>query len=145
MIYKILYILLSIIITINCDFIKFDERYLNEINNYPAPKKSFNESIAINSNVIQLFEKHQFNNNVNSKIETLSTDFKKSINRLRALNNKIDVIFLIDSSSSVGKNNFMSEIKFVKKLLSDFNVSYNTTRVSLITFSSQGKIVSRVF
>lgn len=53
--------------------------------------------------------------------------------------------FLIDSSSSVGKTNFLSEIKFVKKMLGDFTVSLNHTRVAIVTFSSQGKVVSYVY
>lgn len=36
----------------------------------------------------------------------------------------------------------MSEIKFVKKMLGDFTVSINHTRVAIVTFSSQGKVVS---
>lgn len=77
-----------------------------------------------------------------SKVDILSRLFKNSVNRLRQKTKRVDLVFLIDSSSSVGKSNFMSEIKFVKKMLADFNVSYNYTRVAIVTFSSQGKIVS---
>lgn len=77
-----------------------------------------------------------------SKVDILSRLFKNSVNRLRQKTKRVDLVFLIDSSSSVGKSNFMSEIKFVKKMLADFNVSYNFTRVAIVTFSSQGKIVS---
>lgn len=77
-----------------------------------------------------------------SKVDILSTIFRNSVQKIRHKNKRIDVVFLIDSSSSVGKFNFVSEIKFVKKMLSDFNVSYNHTRVAIVTFSSHGKIVS---
>lgn len=75
-------------------------------------------------------------------IKDLSAVLKQTIYRIRQKYKKIDVVFLLDASSSVGKSSFLSELKFVRKFLSDFNVSYNYTRVSLVTFSSQGKIVS---
>lgn len=76
------------------------------------------------------------------KVNELSVVLKRTIHRIRQKYKKIDVVFLLDGSSSVGKNSFLSELKFVRKFLSDFNVSYNYTRVSLVTFSSQGRIVS---
>jgi CUB/sushi domain-containing protein len=45
-------------------------------------------------------------------------------------------VFLVDSSASVGADNFYNEIKFIRKLLADFTVSMNTTRVVVITYSS---------
>lgn len=53
-------------------------------------------------------------------------------------------MFLVDSSASVGGAYFKDEIKFVKKLLADFTVDLNTTRVSIITFSSREKVVRHV-
>jgi von Willebrand factor type A domain len=47
-----------------------------------------------------------------------------------------DLVFLVDSSASVGADNFYNEIKFIRKLLADFTVSMNTTRVVVITYSS---------
>lgn len=76
-----------------------------------------------------------------SKVHELSAVLKTTIHRIRQQYKKIDIVFLIDSSSSVGKSNFRSELKFVTKFLSDFNVSFNYTRVSIVTFSSQEKIV----
>ena len=40
-----------------------------------------------------------------------------------------DLVFLVDSSASVGAETFYNEIKFIRKLLADFTVSENTTRV----------------
>lgn len=80
-------------------------------------------------------------NAVDARIHELSTVLKQTIYRIRQQYKKMDIIFLIDSSSSVGKSNFHSELRFVIKFLSDFNVSFNYTRVSILTFSSQEKIV----
>lgn len=80
-----------------------------------------------------------------SKVETLGGVLKGHIQELKATTNKeIDLIFLVDSSTSVGKNNFREEVKFVKKLLSDFTVDSNHTRVSVITFSSRDRVIRHV-
>ncbi|XP_058442915.1 sushi, von Willebrand factor type A, EGF and pentraxin domain-containing protein 1-like isoform X2 [Malaya genurostris] len=84
------------------------------------------------------------NSVIKVKVDRLSNSFKKSVEKIKAKHKRVDIIFLIDASSSVGKANFMSEIKFVKKLLSDFNVSYNYTRVAVVTFSSQKKIYRHI-
>lgn len=81
------------------------------------------------------------NISIDTKINELSAILKTTIHRIRKQYKKLDIVFLIDSSSSVGKSNFHSELKFVTKFLSDFNVSFNYTRVSIVTFSSQKKIV----
>lgn len=78
------------------------------------------------------------------RVNEQSGVLKRTIQNIRQKYKKIDVVFLLDASSSVGKRSFLSELKFVRKFLSDFNVSYNYTRVSLVTFSSQGKIVSEM-
>lgn len=78
---------------------------------------------------------------VETKLLELSGILKTTIHRIRKQFKKLDIVFLIDSSSSVGKSNFRSELRFVIKFLSDFNVSFNYTRVSIVTFSSQEKIV----
>ncbi|KAG7158260.1 Sushi, von Willebrand factor type A, EGF and pentraxin domain-containing protein 1-like 3 [Homarus americanus] len=59
-------------------------------------------------------------------------------------NQRIELVFLVDSSASVGAENFFNEIKFVKKLLADFAVSYNQTRVAVITFSSKSKVIRHI-
>lgn len=79
-----------------------------------------------------------------SKVDLLNGVFKQSIDKLKTKHKKLDIVFLIDSSSSVGKSNFQSELKFVRKLLSDFMVSYEYTRTAVVTFSSMGKIVRHV-
>ena len=52
-----------------------------------------------------------------------------------------DLVFLVDSSASVGAENFYNEIKFIRKLLADFTVSLNTTRVVIITYSSVNQVL----
>lgn len=82
------------------------------------------------------------NDVIKTQLDVMSNTFRKIINKIK-MKPKIDMVFLVDSSSSVGKENFGNEISFVKRLLSDFNVSFNYTRVALITFSSRSKIVSK--
>lgn len=57
-------------------------------------------------------------------------------------NKKNDLVFLIDASFSVGSANFRSEVKFVRKVLNGFRVSFNFTRVAVVPFSSSKKVVS---
>lgn len=94
---------------------------------------------------IPIVNGHHENSVVKTKLDELGTVFKSSIIKLKQKNKKIDLVFLIDSSSSVGKVNFQNEVRFVKKLLADFTVSYNHTRVAIVTFSSQGKVVRKLF
>lgn len=83
-------------------------------------------------------------NDFKEQLDSMSSTFRKIVNKMKIKHKKIEMMFLVDSSSSVGKENFASEISFVKRLLSDFNVSFNYTRVALVTFSSRSKIVSLV-
>lgn len=83
------------------------------------------------------------NDIIKEHLDVMSNTFRRIVNKLKLKHKKIEMVFLVDSSSSVGKENFANEISFVKRLLSDFNVSFNYTRVALITFSSRSKIVSK--
>lgn len=83
------------------------------------------------------------NDVIKERLDTMSTTFRKIVNKIKMKHKRIEMVFLVDSSSSVGKENFANEISFVKRLLSDFNVSFNYTRVAVITFSSRSKIVSK--
>lgn len=85
--------------------------------------------------------KNNTENSILKKVDVLGEIFKKKINEIKN-NDKLDLVFLIDASSSVGEENFYSEIKFVKTLLSDITVDYNHTRIAVITFSSVNNIVS---
>ncbi|KAK4887668.1 hypothetical protein RN001_003939 [Aquatica leii] len=80
---------------------------------------------------------------IKSKVEVLGEVFKKHIDSLKVWQ-KLDIVFLIDASSSVGEQNFKSELKFVKKLLSDVVVDYDHSRISIVTFSSKNSVVTNV-
>ncbi|XP_023867076.2 sushi, von Willebrand factor type A, EGF and pentraxin domain-containing protein 1 [Salvelinus sp. IW2-2015] len=79
-----------------------------------------------------------------SKVERLGQAFKKNVRTLREKSGRLDLVFLVDESSSVGANNFLSELRLVRKLLSDFPVAPEDTRVALVTFSSKTHVVTRV-
>ncbi|CAB1351532.1 unnamed protein product [Coregonus sp. 'balchen'] len=79
-----------------------------------------------------------------SKVERLGQAFKKNVRMLREKSGHLDLVFLVDESSSVGANNFLSELRFVRKFLSDFPVAPEDTRVALVTFSSKTHVVTRV-
>jgi CUB/sushi domain-containing protein len=80
-----------------------------------------------------------------TKVERLGRLLKANVQRIRNTpNGEVALVFLVDSSASVGQDNFFDELKFVKKLLSDFTVDMNKTRVSVITFSSQSRVVRHV-
>jgi CUB/sushi domain-containing protein len=53
-------------------------------------------------------------------------------------------VFLVDSSASVGAENFFNELKFVRKLLADFTVSSDAARVAVVTFSSKNRVVRHI-
>lgn len=111
------------ILEISCDNINLDTS-----NNYNI--RSTNGS-----------SQNQVEKNIEIKIGVLANTFKKNINMIKMLA-KLDIVFLIDASSSVGENNFKSELKFVKKILSDVTVDSNHTRVAIVTFSSPSNTVS---
>uniref|UniRef100_A0A7N6AVX0 Sushi, von Willebrand factor type A, EGF and pentraxin domain-containing protein 1 n=1 Tax=Anabas testudineus TaxID=64144 RepID=A0A7N6AVX0_ANATE len=79
-----------------------------------------------------------------SKVERLGQAFKRNVRELREKSSCLDLVFLVDESSSVGANNFLSELRFVRKMLSDFPVAPENTRVALVTFSSKTHVVTRV-
>ncbi|XP_056124585.1 sushi, von Willebrand factor type A, EGF and pentraxin domain-containing protein 1 isoform X2 [Rhinichthys klamathensis goyatoka] len=79
-----------------------------------------------------------------SKVERLGQVFRRNVRLLRERGGCLDLVFLVDESSSVGASNFGSELRFVRKLLSDFPVAPEATRVALVTFSSKSHVVTRV-
>ncbi|XP_072848120.2 sushi, von Willebrand factor type A, EGF and pentraxin domain-containing protein 1 isoform X1 [Pogona vitticeps] len=78
------------------------------------------------------------------RVEKLGRAFKGQVRRLRERSGRLELVFLVDESSSVGQANFLSELRFVKKLLSDFPVVPTATRVAIVTFSSKTHVVPRV-
>ncbi|KAI5629830.1 sushi, von Willebrand factor type A, EGF and pentraxin domain-containing protein 1 isoform X1 [Silurus asotus] len=79
-----------------------------------------------------------------SKVERLGQTFRHNVRLLRERGSHLELVFLVDESSSVGATNFRSELHFVRKMLSDFPVAPEATRVALITFSSKNHVLNRV-
>ena len=77
-------------------------------------------------------------------MERLGQAFKQNVRKLREKSLCLDLVFLVDESSSVGASNFLSELRFIRKMLSDFPVAPENTRVALVTFSSKTHVVTRV-
>ena len=53
-----------------------------------------------------------------SKVDRLGAVLKSGVSRLRG-RAEADLVFLVDSSASVGAENFHNEIKFVRKVRAD--------------------------
>ena len=92
--------------------------------------------------IIFTAEKYRFkplSTKIESRLSNSSFNLHKHVKRLSDVN-KLELVFLIDASTSVGTENFRKEISFVRKLLADFIVSPNSTHVSIITFSSRSHV-----
>jgi len=70
-------------------------------------------------------------------VEALGEILRKRLHTLLGTNSSLDLIFLIDASSSVGPENFGSEVRFVRKVLGGLQVSAHHARVSVVTFASE--------
>lgn len=57
---------------------------------------------------------------------------------------KVDLIFVLDASSSVGRANFKHEVGFVRKLVADFAVTHDAARVAVVTFASKTAVRRQV-
>ena len=69
------------------------------------------------------------------------TEILRLRNEFRAFDNtKSDIIFLIDTSGSLGKHDYNKEKKFVKNLLNEISVGMEATRVEVIPFGSRASI-----
>lgn len=77
------------------------------------------------------------------RLDALGETLRWHVAKLRSAP-RADIVFLVDSSASVGADNFVNELRFVRKLLADFTVSFERTRVALVTFSSKQKVVREV-
>lgn len=53
----------------------------------------------------------------------------------------MDIAFLIDSSGSVGRTNWVRMKRFVKSVISSLDVSSSTTRIAAIAYSTNPKTV----
>lgn len=106
-------------------------------------KRKFGEFLNFGSKKLHKSDKVNLESEIDRpKIDVLGDILKEYIEAIKIFP-KLDIVFLIDSSSSIGEHNFKSELKFVKKLLSDVIVDYNHTRVAVVAFSSSNNIVSK--
>ncbi|XP_012944165.2 collagen alpha-1(XII) chain [Aplysia californica] len=53
---------------------------------------------------------------------------------------KMDLLFIIDSSGSLGADNFKKELHFVEELVGSFDVSSSEVRVAALTFSNDANV-----
>lgn len=73
-----------------------------------------------------------------TRVEVLGEILRGRLHTLLGRTNaSVDLIFLIDASSSVGPDNFSSELRFVRKVLAGLQVSAHHARVSVVTFASE--------
>ncbi|XP_019410274.1 PREDICTED: sushi, von Willebrand factor type A, EGF and pentraxin domain-containing protein 1, partial [Crocodylus porosus] len=78
------------------------------------------------------------------RVEQLGRAFRRQVRRLRERSGLLELLFLVDESSSVGAANFQAELRFVRKLLSAFPVVPAATRVAIVPFSSRANVAARV-
>ena len=55
------------------------------------------------------------------KVEKLGNTLRKRVSKLRSREG-VDLVFLVDSSASVGSQNFYNEIKFIRKVFFRNNI-----------------------
>ena len=55
----------------------------------------------------------------------------------------LDLVFVFDSSGSVGRENFKKGIAFAKTIIDEFGISKSKTgtRVAIVTYSSTAKVI----
>ena len=72
-----------------------------------------------------------------SNIGDMAKDFQNLIKiYYKNHNGKIDLVFVLDQSGSVGPRNFQKILSFMKSVLSDLSVAYEHTRVSVVRFGT---------
>ncbi|XP_052833673.1 sushi, von Willebrand factor type A, EGF and pentraxin domain-containing protein 1 [Octopus bimaculoides] len=123
----------------------YRRHYYNAIEHHHSDAVEGNSINSIDSvgSHIKSVQPHQLKSK--DKVQFLGAVLKRHISDLRQTKNKqVELVFLVDNSGSVGHHNFFNEIKFVRKLLADFTVDQNTTRVAVVTFSSKTKIIKNV-
>lgn len=118
---------LLILLALFLSFVGAKDNDLN-LNNY-------SEFLNFGKKQLKSSDKSLENQIIKSKVEILGKIFKKNVDHFKSFK-KLEIIFLIDASSSVGETNFKSELQFVKKLLSDVTVDYDHARVAIVTYSS---------
>lgn len=128
---------ITLLFLINIVFLYAEKFPYDVVNNY-SEFFNFGEK-----KVAKLNRSNLENSVIKSKVEVLGEVFKHEVDALKS-SGALDLVFLVDASSSIGESNFRSELKFVKKIMSDVTVDYNHTRVAIITFGSAENVVCNV-
>ncbi|KAH7701456.1 Fibropellin-3 [Aphelenchoides avenae] len=72
-----------------------------------------------------------------------ANDFLKSMGNIPKCNLRgMDLMFLIDASGSIGNSSFGDAKKFVESVIDGFDISNHKTRVGVIEFSSDTKVIT---
>lgn len=77
-----------------------------------------------------------------NKLELLTTD-SRARSGLSSGAAGLDLVFIFDSSASVGEENFKKGIEFAKTIITEFGVSNSTsgTRVAVVVFSTTAEVI----
>ncbi|XP_033110212.1 sushi, von Willebrand factor type A, EGF and pentraxin domain-containing protein 1-like, partial [Anneissia japonica] len=59
-------------------------------------------------------------------------------------NTPSEIVFLLDSSGSIGAERWPLEVDFVRQVSTVFTVSSDTSRVAIVSYSSEGQIYTRI-
>ncbi|KAK5644039.1 hypothetical protein RI129_007884 [Pyrocoelia pectoralis] len=131
-----------VIVLIGAFLICFNKVELNKVKSEKFG--SYSTFLNYGDKKLSKLDKNNLENSViKSKVEVLGEVFKTHIDSIKIWP-KLDIVFLIDASSSVGEDNFKSELKFVKKLLSDVVVDFDHSRIAVVTFSSKNSVITNV-
>ena len=55
----------------------------------------------------------------------------------------VDVAFIVDSSGSIGRRNWLRMLQFLKKMVKGFNVGPDKTHVAVVAYSTGAKVEFR--
>ncbi len=75
-----------------------------------------------------------------SPIRFVSVKEKKKPSKKCSTSHKAEVIFVLDSSTSVGDDNWKLQLKFVTNLLAPLRIGPDADRVALVTFNTEAKV-----
>ncbi len=111
--------------------------------NFPSDDSP--QSYSSSHDVFEVLEPGQFISSNKEKLTRLGATLKSQVAELRETpSHQLELVFLVDSSTSVGATDFTNELKFVKKLLADFTVDRHSTRVAVVTYSSESRVVRHI-
>eukprot|EP00058_Branchiostoma_floridae_P028488 XP_002613979.1 hypothetical protein BRAFLDRAFT_67440 [Branchiostoma floridae] len=67
----------------------------------------------------------------------VASTFQNQVNKYQ--DSRADIVFMLDSSGSVGENNFQTEITFVENFLSQLTISPQASRVAIVSFDDAAR------